>query len=58
MFYLTDQDAEEVTDMASEDSSIDETDIDFLGAECLFFFSSRSLKTRKVILVLLSLYIF
>ena len=30
MFYLTDQDAEEVTDMASEDSSIDETDIDFL----------------------------
>ena len=44
--------------MASEDSSIDETDIDFLGAECFFFFSSRSLKTRKVILVLLSLYIF
>ena len=30
MFYLTDQDAEEVTDMVSEDSSIDETDIDFL----------------------------
>ena len=28
--YRTDQDAEEVTDMASEDSSIDETDIDFL----------------------------
>ena len=47
MFYLTDQDAEEVTDMASEDSSIDETDIDFLGPKCLVFFSSHSLKTRK-----------
>ena len=44
--------------MASEDSSIDETDIDFLGAECLVFSPLVPSKQEKNILVLLSLYIF